>query len=166
MFTCCMCKKQFDGEPKVKNACGSFCAKCDSARNEKARNAQFGAKRAAAARRGGGVRICPWCGRATDAPATREDPACRVCAKSRLWLSECIKFSDHVEKYVVPRSAKARDQRRAAKVVKSAPVLPLPLPTPTPSPIPVPVAPPSPVVDRVAALETIIEKIARELGVI
>jgi len=118
MYTCSMCKQQFDGDAAFKNACGEFCADCKATIH--ARSSR-GAKERNQAMKG----HCLWCGeRITPAKmqAGKDDEnVCLPCSTRRDWLLRAIRLSDRPAKYVARTEERERPLREERqKVMRSA----------------------------------------------
>jgi len=115
MFKCVFCKKEFTGEPAMRNGSGAYCEECKA---ELVRRMCVGNQ----ARRENFDGCCLWCGEkltsANIQPGKDNPGVCRSCDTHRDWLLACIRHSDKPAKYVSRVEAKEgilREARNAEK---------------------------------------------------
>jgi len=112
MFKCCVCKREFEGQPALSNGVGNFCDDCKVEMQKKSRQAMQRQKEQAS-------NICYFCGE----PITNRNPAYgnedsgykrhahSRCCQNRDWLLKCIRASDRIAKYVAKREERERPKR-------------------------------------------------------
>ena len=148
-YICKMCQAPQKGQPALRNATGCYCKSCRDVITERMIE---GSRRAAESRRG----VCPWCGDVItekNRQAGREkesENVCAPCVRHRVWMLKSIRYSDRLADYVSKteqREAPIREAR--AKAIAQSP--------------PVKQSPTS-ADDRIARLESMIEKLTAALG--
>lgn len=122
VYKCVMCKKDFSGEPALKNAIGCFCFECRRIMKERQ---AVGTKKRYKNRHCDGGCYCAWCGKkitnenayhSTAEDKNRLHGVCRECQNHRDWLLKCIRLSDRPSmyiKFVEEREAPKRIEREA-----------------------------------------------------
>jgi hypothetical protein len=126
MYTCNRCKKEYDGEPAMKNNAGIFCAECEA---ERKRRVSESHKQRIKSLNG----CCIWCGEKVEKHKIgSDDHMCEPSKRLRDHLLKCIRFSDHAAKYVAAREAieaPKREARLAAAMAARKEATPEPTPS-------------------------------------
>lgn len=130
MYKCSMDGNNHDGEPALKNACGTFCPECKAKIHAKAAE---GVKERIESLNG----CCIWCGeKITEAnPSGKSHEGCNIhetCEQKRDWVLKCIRHSDKMAKYVArteERERPMREEREKAKRSAEQPTMAETVPT-------------------------------------
>ncbi len=149
MFKCVFCKKEFTGEPVMRNGSGAYCKEC---KDELVRRMRI----ASQARRENFDGCCVWCGKKLTSENIRRGKnnsgVCRSCDTHREWLLACIRHSDKPAKYV----SRVEDKEcilREARNAKKRQSAPQHIDTGKEA------------LDRLSRLENILGKLASEFGI-
>ena len=110
-YICNRCRTHHEGQPALKNNCGSF---CDGCRSEILIKMQAGRRRTTRNQ----TDICIWCGRKIkEGDRDGTDNLHVKCGSNRDWLLMCIRYSDKPFRYITSKEEKEKPLRRQRELL-------------------------------------------------